>query len=98
MPKREQGVLTRQETWRRPRTSEIGRRAEICGSAYKLAWKQIPPAERRARPNLSLRLYASVRRQVKEGAMDPIGIASAALKEVLESKRRQRRTAQSGTS
>jgi len=61
----------------------IGRRAELYGSAYKLAWKQIPPAERRAQPDLPLRIYASVRRQVKEGAVDPIVIASAAVKEVL---------------
>ena len=80
------------------RKSEIGQRAELYGSAYKLAWKQIPPAERRAQPDLPLRIFASVRRQVKEGAMDPMGIASEALKEVLDSKRRQRRTAQSSAS
>jgi hypothetical protein len=62
---------------------EIGRRAELYGSAYKHAWKQIPPAERRARPDLPLRIFASVRRQVKEGAMDPIAIASAALNDVV---------------
>ena len=66
-----------------PRNGMIGRRAEIYGSAYKLAWKLIPPAERRERPDISLRIHASVRRQVKEGAMDPLGIASTALKEVL---------------
>jgi hypothetical protein len=75
------------------RRSEIGQRAELYGSAYKLAWEQIPPPERRRQPDLSLRIYASVRRQVKEGAMDPISIASAALKEVLDSKRRRRRAA-----
>ena len=61
----------------------IGRRAGLYGSAYKLAWKQIPPAERRAQPDLPLRIFASVRRQVKEGAVDPIVIASLAAKEVL---------------
>jgi hypothetical protein len=80
------------------RRSEIGQRAELYGSAYKLAWKQIPPAAKRARPDLSLRIYASVRRQVKEGAMDPIGIASEALKDVLDAKTRRRRTAQSRAS
>ena len=75
------------------RKSDIGQRAELYGSAYKLAWKQIPPAERRARPDLSLRIYASVRRQVKKGAIDPIGIASEAVKEALGAK-----TAQSSAS
>jgi len=44
------------------RKEKIGRRAELYGSAYKHAWKQIPPAERRARPDLPLRIFASVRR------------------------------------
>jgi hypothetical protein len=70
--------------------SEIGQRAELYGWAYKLAWKQIPPAERRRRPHLSLRIYASVRRQVKEGAMDPSSIASAALKDALGRYRKKR--------
>jgi hypothetical protein len=82
MPRRksQHGEVT--EIWRRRRTSETGRRVELYSSAYKLAWKQIPPAEKRAQPDLSLRIHASIRRQLKEGAMDPSGIASAALKDV----------------
>ena len=63
--------------------SGIAQRAELYSTAYKLAWEQIPPAERRARADLSLRIHASIRRQLKEGAMDPIGIASTALKDAL---------------
>jgi hypothetical protein len=86
MPKRKQRLLpsmTRQEIWERPRLSKIGRRAELYGSAYKLAWEQIPPAERRARPDLPLRVYASIRRHVKEGAIDARTIAFTALKDAL---------------
>jgi len=61
--------------------SELGQRAEIYGSAYKLAWKQIPLHKRRA--DLSLRIHASIRRQLKDGAKDPIGIASEAVKDAL---------------
>jgi hypothetical protein len=65
------------------RKGEAARRIEIYSAAYKLAWEQIPRAERRARPDISLRIHASIRRQLKEGAMDPSGIASAALKDAL---------------
>jgi hypothetical protein len=67
-----------------PRKGDAARRIEVYSAAYKLAWRQIPRAERRARPNISLRIHAFIRRQVKDGAMDPIGIASAALKEINE--------------
>ena len=63
--------------------SAIGQRVEIYGSAYKLAWEQIPPDERRARPDMSLRIHASIRRQLKAGANNPNAIAFVALKEIL---------------
>jgi hypothetical protein len=66
-----------------PRKGESARRIEVYSAAYKLAWEQIPPAERRTRSDISLRIHASIRRQLKDGAMDPIGIASAALKDAL---------------
>jgi len=44
---------------------------------YKLAWKEIPSDERRARPDIPLRIHASIRRQLKAGANNPNAIAFA---------------------
>ena len=57
-------------------------RIEVYSAAYKLAWKQIPALQRRAQPHISLRIHASIRRQLKAGARDPTSVASEALKEV----------------
>ena len=65
------------------RKGEAARRIELYSSAYKLAWEQISSAERRAHPDISLRIHASIRRELKNGADDPYGIASAALKDIL---------------
>jgi hypothetical protein len=64
--------------------SAIGQRVEIYGSAYKLAWEQVPPAEKSARPDISLRIHASIRGQLKAGATNPNAIAFVALKDVLD--------------
>ena len=68
---------------KRRRSSETGRRIDLYSSAYKLAWEQISSAERRAQPDISLRIHASIRRQLKQGEMDPRRIAFAAIKDVL---------------
>jgi len=73
------------QSWLSIRKGGVARRIELYSSAYQLAWRQIPPAERRARPDISLRIHASIRRQLKDGADDPYGIASAALKDVVAS-------------
>jgi len=73
------------QSWLSIRKGGVARRIELYSSAYQLAWRQIPPAERRARPDISLRIRASIRRQLKDGADDPHGIASAALKDVVAS-------------
>ena len=65
------------------RKGEAARRIELYSSAYKLAWEQISPAERRAHPDISLRIHASIRRQLKQGEMDPRRIAFAAIKDSL---------------
>ena len=65
------------------RKGETARRIEVYSAAYKLAWKQIPPDERRARPDMSLRIHASIRRQLKAGANNPDAIAFVALNDVL---------------
>ena len=41
------------------------------------------PPERREKPDISLRIHASIRRQLKEGETDPIRMAFVALKDVL---------------
>jgi len=65
------------------RKGEAARRIELYSSAYKLAWEQISSAERRAHPDISLRIHASIRRQLKQGEMDPRRIAFAAIKDSL---------------
>jgi len=80
MPERK---LTQQGTWSRQRESETGRKVVVYGQAYKLAWQQIPPTQRRERPDISLRIHASIRRQLKAGETDPCVIAFAAVKDAL---------------
>ena len=83
MPKRNPPHVDKTKIWRPNRKSETARRIEIYSRAYKLAWHQIPADRKRARPDISLRIHASIRRQLKDGAMDPIGIASEAVKDAL---------------
>ena len=62
--------------------SETARRIVLYGSAYKLAWEQVPPDQKRWRPDISLRIHASIRRELKAGSKDPHAIASAALEDI----------------
>ena len=55
-------------------------------SAYSLAWKHISERQKRERPNIARRLHDSIRGQLKDGATDPLFIASAALKALEESE------------
>jgi hypothetical protein len=74
-------------TARRPRTRRaIARDIEHYSSAYRIAWKQLSPLQKRGQPNIALRLHASIRRQLKEGATDPVSIALEALKSLDESE------------
>ena len=68
---------------RRFRQSDIGRKVELYSAAYKLAWEQISLRRTREQPNIPLRIHASIRRQLKDGAKNAEGIAIAALKDVL---------------
>ena len=63
-----------------------GRNIELYSSAYRIAWKQISPLRKRAQPDISLRLHASIRQQLKEGATDPLLIALEAFKALGESE------------
>jgi hypothetical protein len=68
-------------------------RAILYGLAYRIAWNQISPLRKREQPDISLRLHASIRRQLKDGATDPLFIAIEALK-ALDEVSRERRSPQ----
>jgi hypothetical protein len=50
--------------------------------AYKLAWKYISEDHKHEQPDIARHLHDYIRHQLKEGATDPVFIASEALKEV----------------
>ena len=64
-------------------TDKTTGRLELYSSAYKLISEQIPPLERRARPDISLRIHASIQRQLKAGAINAHYIAFDALKDAV---------------
>jgi hypothetical protein len=68
--------------WRKK--SAVAQNIELYSSAYRMAWIQISPLQRREQPDIALRLHASIRSQVKKGATDPYLIASEALKALRE--------------
>ena len=61
--------------------AEVARKVESYNLAYRLAWKHISEDEKRKQPNIA-RLLNSIRRQLSEGATEPVFIASEALKDV----------------
>jgi hypothetical protein len=63
----------------------IAQNIELYNSAYRLAWKHISELQKRVNANIALRLHDSIRRQLKEGAIEPLFIASEALKALDES-------------
>jgi hypothetical protein len=69
--------------------ARIARNIELYNSAYSLAWKKISEPEKRELPDVALRLDASIRRQLKDGATEPLFIASESIKEVDEAFREQ---------
>jgi hypothetical protein len=74
------------------RTKAIGRTwgktaRDIHSLAYRIAWSQISPLRKREQPDISLRLHASIRRQLNGGATDPLSIATEAFKALGESER-----------
>ena len=62
---------------------KTARNVELYSTAYKLALEQIPALQMREKPDISLRIHASIRRQLKAGETDPRRIAFNALKDVL---------------
>ena len=61
-------------------TKRTARNIELYSLVYRIAWKQISLLRKREQPNISLRLHASIRRQLNEGATDPLSIATEAFK------------------
>jgi hypothetical protein len=61
----------------------FAQKIEVYSAAFKIALAQIPADQRRARPDIPLRVHASIRRQLKAGAADAHTIAFTALKDVL---------------
>jgi hypothetical protein len=64
----------------RTATKRTSRNIDIYSSAYRIAWKQISPLRKREQPDISLRLHASIRRQLNQGATDALSIATEAFK------------------
>ena len=64
----------------------IARNIELYNSAFSLAWKHISERQKRERPNIARLLHDSIRGQLKDGATDPLFIASEALKALEESE------------
>jgi hypothetical protein len=62
------------------------RNIDIYSTAYRIAWKQISSIRKREQPDISLRLHASIRRQVNNGATDPLLIATEAFKDLGENE------------
>ena len=60
----------------------IAQNIELFNEAYSLAWKHISELQKHEQPNIALRLYDSIRRQLREGETEPLFIASEALKDV----------------
>ena len=66
----------------RPGRKTTARNVELYSSAYRTALDHISALQKGQHPNTSLRLHASIRRQIKEGAKDPSLIAAQAVSDV----------------
>ena len=66
--------------------ARIAQNIELYNSAYSLAWKHISEGQKREQPNIARRLHDSIRRQLADGATEPLFIASEALKALGESE------------
>ena len=64
--------------------AEVARKVKSYNLAYQLAWKHISEDEKRKQPNIARLLRNSIRRQLSEGATEPVFIASEALADVGE--------------
>ena len=60
----------------------IAQNIELYNLAYRLAWKYISELQKRVHPNIALSLHDSIRRQLKQGATDPVLISFGALRDI----------------
>jgi hypothetical protein len=58
------------------------RKVELYSLAYRTALNHISDFQNRDHPNISLRLHAFIRRQLKEGAKNPLLIAAKAVSDL----------------
>ena len=59
--------------------NRIVQNIELYNLAYRLAWKHISERQKREYPDVAMLLHDAIRRQLKEGAVEPDLIASEAL-------------------
>ena len=59
----------------------IARDIELYNSAFRLAWKHVSEYQRE-QSDLAQRLHNSIRRQIKEGSISDLFVASEALDEL----------------
>ncbi len=69
--------------------AEVAQKIESYNLAYQLAWKHVSEDEKRKQPNIARLLHDSIRRQLTEGATEPVFIASEALEELGERLHRE---------
>jgi hypothetical protein len=62
--------------------SRIAQNIELYNLAYRLAWKHISERQKCEYPNVPTFLHEAIRRQLTEGAVDPVLIAAEALKNI----------------
>jgi len=60
----------------------IAQNIERYNLAYRLGWKHISERQKREYPNVATFLHEAIRRQLKEGAAEPLFIAAEALKNI----------------
>jgi len=60
----------------------VAQNIELYNEAYRLAWKHISERQKREYPNVATFLHDAIRRQLKQGAVEPLFIAAEALKNV----------------
>ena len=60
----------------------IAQKIESYNLAYKLAWKYVSEDHKRKQPDIARHLHDAIRRQLKEGATEPVFSASEALKDL----------------
>ena len=60
----------------------IAQNIELYNLAHRLAWKHVSELQKRMHPNIAFVISDAIRRQLKEGAVDPILIAGEAVRDI----------------